>query len=653
MRDVEVLVNGKCMWTGSLPESYGDENDNPCTWISIIGGSKKTARSSSVLESNSASSISLMNSSSTVAKAQTARESLRPPDANLKTKDDGPLWLMNSSAGAQTARVPDLKGLRLSGSKATDTDISESKFVSGSVTSRRRHQSDAKDQERSDAKASPAVSVNRRWDKMSSDIDEIHNSLARLPRQNEDIADAKATVNPAIHTSAVEAWDSLERFSKTSRSRLPVPTEARGDGAKSSQYVSATVPGEFGGTMKRTMSKLLDEFRGGSSMTGSYHSLPLVASQLDIHEPVHTQQPAMEVPVLPRGRWIKLDILSTWGDPYYVGLNGIEVFDHRGELVSFQDPDRQVSACPESINVLEENHDDPRVPRNLVDGVNFTCDDYHMWLAPFTPDGRPHFVVLEMNQPVAISMVRIWNYNKSRTHTARGVRNARLILSDCRLDGQSEGGSVIFEGEICQAPGIVSSGSFENSNEVILFTRDPVILEAIEANDAILKAFAQEQEEEENTALKQIEEQERPKTSDKDQDASSRDTKDNSKGRPMTSASFRSGMKSQKIRKHDEPQQRSPILAKVVEGAELADDDVNDGRYDVMEGDGLNLARGQRLILQLMTTWGDRNYIGLTQVDVLVGANAVPYRLDISRVDASPRDLESVRSHAFLCNGIS
>jgi hypothetical protein len=108
-------------------------------------------------------------------------------------------------------------------------------------------------------------------------------------------------------------------------------------------------------------------------------------------------------------------IYSTWGDLHYVGLTGIELFDETGRLVTF--PNRKVcgnarasAACafttlaplnavvslvcvhqlaitadPPDINVLPEYGSDPRTVDNLLDGVNWTCDDMHVWLAPFTP----------------------------------------------------------------------------------------------------------------------------------------------------------------------------------------------------------------------------------------------------------------------------
>lgn len=39
------------------------------------------------------------------------------------------------------------------------------------------------------------------------------------------------------------------------------------------------------------------------------------------------------IPTLPIARYITIKIFSTWGDKHYVGLNGIEIFDDRGQLV--------------------------------------------------------------------------------------------------------------------------------------------------------------------------------------------------------------------------------------------------------------------------------------------------------------------------------
>ncbi len=222
---------------------------------------------------------------------------------------------------------------------------------------------------------------------------------------------------------------------------------------------------------------------------------------------------------LPSGRVLQMDILSTWGDPHYVGLTGVELFDDQGEPVAFADARAQLRAEPPDINVLPGYGHDPRVVSNLVDGVLRTCDDLHLWLAPFTR-GRRHVVWLDMAQERSLSMVRVWNYNKSRIHSFRGARFIEL-----RLDQH-----LIFRGEInkvaappapartapafCsaaappppsppsppsepsprwpQAPGNVPDA--HASAEPILFTTDSRIIGRIEMHDAVALAAAYELE---------------------------------------------------------------------------------------------------------------------------------------------------------------
>ena len=106
----------------------------------------------------------------------------------------------------------------------------------------------------------------------------------------------------------------------------------------------------------------------------------------------------------------------------YLGLTGIEVFDSEGQQVTIN----QISACPPDINILPDYGDDPRTVEKLVDGINFTNDDLHVWLTPFT-SGEDHTITIDFGRKVKISMIRIWNYNKSRIHSYRG---ARLITAE-------------------------------------------------------------------------------------------------------------------------------------------------------------------------------------------------------------------------------
>jgi protein JBTS26 len=69
-------------------------------------------------------------------------------------------------------------------------------------------------------------------------------------------------------------------------------------------------------------------------------------------------------------------------------------------------------------------------------------------------------VFLDFGCVVTLSLIRIWNFNKSRPHAARGARFVTLHLDD----------RLIFRGEISKAPGTLAGA--EACAENILFTTD-------------------------------------------------------------------------------------------------------------------------------------------------------------------------------------
>ena len=138
---------------------------------------------------------------------------------------------------------------------------------------------------------------------------------------------------------------------------------------------------------------------------------------------------------------LELNILSTWGDSNYLGLTGIEVFDDLGNSLKV-DGLRDIKASPCDINLLMGYGTDPRTVDKLVDGTYFTNDDFHAWLTPFT-QGEDHTITINLGAMTSVSMIRIWNYNKSRIHSYRGAR-----MLTCHLDNQ-----LVFRGEIAKAPG--------------------------------------------------------------------------------------------------------------------------------------------------------------------------------------------------------
>ena len=196
----------------------------------------------------------------------------------------------------------------------------------------------------------------------------------------------------------------------------------------------------------------------------------------DADSPASTQKTIrklVKVPVLPVGRVLEIEMLSTWGDMHYIALSAIEVFNAAGYPIDV--PAHEYRCTPDSMNVLEGYADDPRNPDKLFDGTNFICDDMHTWLAPFAA-GQAHRIRILLQEETGFSLLRFWNCNKSRVHAARGVRGVRVTLD----------GEAIFEGELARAPG--SLANRDAAETEIFFHPGAEIRAAIAAHDSVLEA---------------------------------------------------------------------------------------------------------------------------------------------------------------------
>ncbi|NWX28606.1 K0556 protein, partial [Notiomystis cincta] len=288
-----------------------------------------------------------------------------------------------------------------------------------------------------------------------------------------------------------------------------------------------------------------------------------------------------KIPVLPCGQHLVIDIRTTWGDRHYVGLNGIEVFSSKGEPVQIA----KITAEPPDINILPAYGNDPRVVINLIDGVNRTQDDMHLWLAPFTP-GKPHFVFIDFVNSCQVAMIRIWNYNKSRIHSFRGVKDIIMLLDE----------QCIFKGEIAKASGTLS-GAPEHFGDTILFTTDDDILEAIYCYDETYDG-----EMGDSSSLRYEEELKRPTTADREGDE-----------RPFTQAGLRT--EDQQVQESDSVSECTP-----------------------KEG---GIFTGKCLQLNFTMTWGDSHYLGLTGLEV-IGKDGQALKLHAEQISASPQDLNDL-----------
>ncbi|XP_039588617.1 katanin-interacting protein [Passer montanus] len=305
-----------------------------------------------------------------------------------------------------------------------------------------------------------------------------------------------------------------------------------------------------------------------------------------------------KIPVLPYGQHLVIDIRTTWGDRHYVGLNGIEIFSSKGEPVQIA----KITAEPPDINILPAYGNDPRIVTNLIDGVNRTQDDMHLWLAPFTP-GKPHFVFIDFVNSCQVAMIRIWNYNKSRIHSFRGVKDIIMVLDE----------QCIFKGEIAKASGTLS-GAPEHFGDTILFTTDDDILEAIYYYDETYDG-----EMGDSSSLRYEEELKRPTTADREGDE-----------RPFTQAGLRT-----------ENQQDS--LGGEAEGRLIYK------KKQVQEPDPVSeclpketgIFTGKCLQLNFTMTWGDSHYLGLTGLEV-IGKDGQALKINAEQISASPQDLNDL-----------
>ncbi|KAM6423791.1 katanin-interacting protein isoform 3-T4 [Liasis olivaceus] len=293
-----------------------------------------------------------------------------------------------------------------------------------------------------------------------------------------------------------------------------------------------------------------------------------------------------KIPVLPYGQYLKIDIRSTWGDRHYVGLNGLELFSSKGEPIQIV----KITANPPDINILPAYGRDPRIVTNLLDGVNRTQDDMHLWLAPFTP-GKSHCVCLHFAKPCEVAMIRIWNYNKSRIHSFRGVKDISILLDEC----------CIFQGEIAKASGTLA-GAPEQFGDTILFTTDEDILEVIYCYDESCEG-----EIESRCNLRYEEELKRPRTADGEGDE-----------RPFTQAGSRT-----------EDKQSQKQIA------------VSDSISEIMTSKEPGVYSGKCLLLNFTASWGDVHYLGLTGLEVVgKDGQAIPFSVD--QLSASPQDLNDL-----------
>ncbi|KAI5723842.1 hypothetical protein M8J76_011637 [Diaphorina citri] len=274
---------------------------------------------------------------------------------------------------------------------------------------------------------------------------------------------------PVSSSPHIESFCTLRRKSKDT-------PEVSSDNLLENSWISLNF---FNRKQKGRISRRFDSSRQGNDTSVDIPSpQPSASPQPTTHPAQPTTAPNTTdfiIPTLPRGRSMVLNITSTWGDKHYLGMNGVEIFNQDGQRVAIAD----IMANPADINVLPEYTHDPRVVTNLIDGVYQTQDDMHLWLAPYIELGQ-HYVRLGFEREEVVALVRIWNYNKSRIHSYRGVKDIEITLDDV----------IIFRGEIARACGTLV-GPPSSFGDTILFTTDEDILERIAENDTVFTGWVE------------------------------------------------------------------------------------------------------------------------------------------------------------------
>lgn len=163
---------------------------------------------------------------------------------------------------------------------------------------------------------------------------------------------------------------------------------------------------------------------------------------------------------MPVGFSLKINLYSTHGDLFYIGLNGIELYDQNGEeLLSSRRNAVRICAHPAGVHTLKGMEEDTRVISNIGDGKNNTSNDSHIWLAPYNNTKghtkanakentamkrEPNYILILFEQPIALGAFKLWSYSKT---PARGVNEYEL-----EVDGQK-----VYRGYARMAPEQTSS----------------------------------------------------------------------------------------------------------------------------------------------------------------------------------------------------
>jgi hypothetical protein len=133
----------------------------------------------------------------------------------------------------------------------------------------------------------------------------------------------------------------------------------------------------------------------------------------------------------PSGQLLKFELHASWGDPYYIGLDAIDMFRSDGSAIRV--PPTHVHAIPHSLAEVG-NASDPRTPPKLFAGAAPGAGRIG-WLTPLTTSlrhgsadpavrarwARDNMLYVLLETPTALGAIVFRNYSKTPVRGAREV----------------------------------------------------------------------------------------------------------------------------------------------------------------------------------------------------------------------------------------
>ena len=125
------------------------------------------------------------------------------------------------------------------------------------------------------------------------------------------------------------------------------------------------------------------------------------------------------------GMSIELVLAENWGAPGRMGLTSVALLEAGSRQPVALRPD-QVTVSLAADPMTPEGAESGEVAR-LVDGVDVTTDESHMWACPVprpqSPTSSPQFpsITFTLDTPTSLAGLRVWNYNASMEDSYKGV----------------------------------------------------------------------------------------------------------------------------------------------------------------------------------------------------------------------------------------